>query len=150
MTADQYISILKMAVENEAEAYEFYKAAAGHARDAALKTVFSDLAREELKHKALLEGYVNSGSQMHFDEAKDYKVSQTVESPKLSTAMTFADAIALAMKKEEEAMAMYQAFAEASTDEKQKETFMELSRMESGHKSGLEEIYVNSAYAEVW
>ncbi len=150
MTTEQYVDILKMAVENEIEAYEFYKSAAELAKDSALKGIFSDLSKEELKHKVLLEGYVSSGSELSFDESKDYNVSQTVESPVLSTEMKFVDAIALAMKKEEEAMSMYSAFAAASVDAKQKEMFMELSKMEAGHKTGLEEVYVNVAFAEAW
>jgi len=64
--------------------------------------------------------------------------------------MSFADAIALAMKKEEEAMLMYTRFAEASTDEKQKEMFTQLALMEKGHKVKLENIYSSTAYTEVW
>lgn len=150
MTTDQYTDILKMAIQNEMEAYAFYKSAADLVRHSALKKTFADLAREELKHKVLLEGYVGGETELRFDEAKDYKVSQTIESPILSTEMKFTEAIALAMKKEEEAMKMYAVFAEASTDEKQKKMFMELSKMESGHKRGLEEIYVNTAFVEAW
>lgn len=150
MTTDQYTGILKTAVENELEAHAFYKNASERVADTVLKKTFSDLAKEELKHKVLLEGYLSTGSELSFDETKDYMVSQRVESPKLSMEMNFTEAIALAMKKEEEAMMMYSAFAEASTDEKQKEIFGELSKMELGHKRGLEEIYTNSAFAEAW
>ncbi len=150
MATDQYTGILKVAVENELEAYAFYKHAAERVADTVLKKTFSDLAKEELKHKVLLEEYLTAGSGLRFDETKDHMVSQTVESPKLSMEMNFTEAIALAMKKEEEAMMMYKAFAEASMDGEQKEIFLELSKMESGHKRGLEEIYTNSAFAEAW
>ena len=146
-----YKDILAMAVENEVEAHEFYKAAAAKIQDKNLKKTFEDLAEEETKHKVLLQGYLeNDMKTMKFKENKDFQLSETIEEQALSTDMSFKDAIALAMKKEEEAMNMYRQFAEASEDEKQKETFEELVKMEQQHKTRLEDIYTNAAFVEVW
>ena len=147
-----YKEILKMAVGNEVEAYEFYRDAAAKMKDPAMKNTFMELADEESGHKVLLEGYLsNEMKDMKFSEEKDYKVAETVEAPQaLSTDMAFKDAIALAMKKEQEAMEMYQQFADASEGAKQKETFLELAKMEKGHKVRLEDIYTNIAFIEVW
>ena len=147
-----YKEILKMAVGNEVEAYEFYRDAAAKMKDPAMKKTFQELADEESGHKVLLEGYLsNEMKDMKFSEEKDYKVAETVEAPQaLSTDMAFKDAIALAMKKEQEAMEMYQQFADASEGAKQKETFLELAKMEKGHKVRLEGIYTDIALTEVW
>ncbi len=146
-----YKDILAMAVENEVEAHEFYKAAAEKIQDKNLKKTFEDLAEEETKHKVLLQGYLeNDMKTMKFKENKDFQLSETVEEKTLTTDMSFKDAIALAMKKEEEAMNMYRQFAEASEDDKQRETFEELVKMEQQHKTRLEDIYSNAAFAEVW
>lgn len=147
-----YKEILKMAVANEVEAYEFYRDAAAKMKDPSMKKTFEELADEESGHKVLLEGYLsNEMKNMKFNEEKDYKVAETVEAPQtLSTDMAFKDAIALAMKKEQEAMEMYQNFADASEGAKQKETFLELAKMEKGHKVRLEDIYTNVAFIEVW
>ena len=147
-----YKEILKMAVGNEVEAYEFYRDAAAKMKDPAMKKTFMELADEESGHKVLLEGYLsNEMKDMKFSEEKDYKVAETVEAPQaLSTDMAFKDAIALAMKKEQEAMEMYQQFADASEEAKQKETFLELAKMEKGHKVRLEGIYTDIAFIEVW
>ena len=147
-----YKEILKMAVGNEVEAYEFYRDAAAKMKDPAMKKTFMELADEESGHKVLLEGYLsNEMKDMKFSDEKDYKVAETVEAPQaLSTDMAFKDAIALAMKKEQEAMEMYQLFADASEEAKQKETFLELAKMEKGHKVRLEDIYTNIAFIEVW
>ena len=141
-----------MAVGNEVEAYEFYRDAAAKMKDPAMKKTFMELADEESGHKVLLEGYLNNEMKdMKFSEEKDYKVAETVEAPQaLSTDMAFKDAIALAMKKEQEAMEMYQQFADASEGAKQKETFLELAKMEKGHKVRLEGIYTDIAFIEVW
>jgi len=146
-----YEDILAMAVKNEVEAHEFYKAAAEKVQDKNLQKTFEDLAKEETKHKVLLQGYLdNDIKTMKFKENKDFQLSETVEEKTLSTDMSFKDAIALAMKKEEEAMNMYRQFAEASEGEKQKETFVELVKMEQQHKTRLEDIYSNAAFVEVW
>lgn len=147
-----YKEILKMAVGNEVEAYEFYRDAAAKMKDPAMKKTFMELADEESGHKVLLEGYLsNEMKDMKFSDEKDYKVAETVEAPQtLSTDMAFKDAIALAMKKEQEAMEMYQQFADASEGAKQKETFLELAKMEKGHKVRLEDIYTNIAFVEIW
>ena len=147
-----YKEILKMAVGNEVESFEFYRDAAAKMKDPAMKKTFQELADEESGHKVLLEGFLsNEMKDMKFSDEKDYKVAETVEAPQtLSTDMAFKDAIALAMKKEQEAMEMYQQFADASEEAKQKETFLELAKMEKGHKVRLEGIYTDMAFIEVW
>jgi len=151
MNAAEYNKTVSMAVLNEVEAYEFYSIAAQKSKNANLKSIFTELAAEELKHKNLLELYLKEGAkEMKFSESADYKVAETVELPKLTPEMSFVDGIALAMKKEQEAMEMYNNFAVASTDSAQKETFLQLAKMEQGHKAKLEALYTDTAYSEVW
>jgi rubrerythrin len=146
-----YKKILETAVGNEVEAYEFYINAAKKLTDANLKAIFTELAEEEMKHKHLLEGYLkNEKLEMNFHAGADYKVSEMVELPKLTPQMSFTDGVALAMKKEEEAMEMYKQFASASSDPAQKNAFEQLAIMEQGHKTKLEGLYTNSAYIEAW
>ncbi|MDI9369663.1 MAG: ferritin family protein [Synergistaceae bacterium] len=147
----EYEKILRMAIESEVEAYEFYKDAAAKVTDAVLKDTFEELAEEEVDHKLLLEGYLaDKGRKMNFKAPDDYKVSETVELQTLSTDIAFKDAIALAMKKEQEAMELYRSFADMSETAEQKEAFLQLATMEQGHKSRLEDIYTNAAFAEAW
>ncbi|HWR07291.1 ferritin family protein [Sporomusa sp.] len=151
MTHEEYAAILKMAIANEVESYEFYKGVSEKATDIIIQKMFSQLAAEECGHQKLIEGFLAGDfSTMRFHESADYKISETVDKPKLSVNMKPADAIALAMKNEEEAMNMYAEFANASVDQEQKKIFQDLSVMEKSHKIKLEEYYVNIAYAEVW
>lgn len=146
-----YHKILRMAVNNEIEAHDFYEGAAAKTANKALKSIFVELAGEEMKHKLLLESFLaDGGKKLQFAETTDYKISETVELPRLSVGMKFVDAIALAMKKEEEAMKMYRGFADASSNPEQKETFMQLARMEQGHKARLETLYTDTAFVEAW
>jgi rubrerythrin len=150
--ANQLKDIINFAIEKEIEAYEFYQDAAQKiASDANLKKTFKDLAAEELKHRKFLQDFLEGDVyEFHLADVADYHVSETAEKPKLSTEMKFADAVALAMKNEEEAMNMYAGLASASLNGQQKELFAELSKMEEMHKVRLEEIYVNASYGEVW
>jgi rubrerythrin len=150
MNVEEYKKIISMAVGNEIEAYDFYTAAGEKVENANLKSVFKDLAAEEKKHQDFLQGLLTQAKPMKFDENEDYKIAESVDAPTLSITMKPADAIGLAMKKEEEAMAMYAGLAKASADKDQKDMFEQLSRMEQGHKVRLEGIYSEMAYVEVW
>jgi len=150
MKAEDYKKVITMAVENEIEAYDFYKAAGEKVSDTNLKSIFNDLATEEKQHRDFLQGLLTQAAPMKFDEGKDYKISETVDKPKLSLSMSPADAIGLAMKNEEEAMHMYSELAKASADKEQQKMFDSLASMELSHKVKLEGIYTDMAYPEVW
>ena len=151
MNFEIYKQTLLSAVKNEIEAYEFYKNAAEKTQNKSLKSIFNELAREEMGHKDLLETYAfDELKTIKFGDVKDYKISESVELPKLTTEMKFTDGIVLAMKKEEEAMKMYKNFANACVDASQKEIFLQLAKMEQGHKAKLENIYNDTAFGESW
>jgi rubrerythrin len=144
--------IITFAIEKEIGAYEFYHNASKKiTSDKNLIKTFEDLAVEESKHRKFLEDFLNGElHEFHLADVPDYHVSEGVEKPELSTEMKFVDAIALAMKNEEEAMTMYADLANASQDASQKELFDELAKMEAMHKARLEDIYVNAAFTEIW
>ena len=151
MNATKFTEILELAVKNEEEAFEFYRKASQKITDPSLKALFKELADEESGHKSLLLGYLNDSMRtMKFKDSEDYKISETLPLPKLTAEMKYTDAIVLAMKKEEDAMNMYKNFAEASAEKAQKDTFMELSKMEKNHKKRLEDIYTDTAFVEAW
>ncbi len=146
-----YKLILEMAIENEVEAYDFYSAVAAKDLEPSLKRLFTELAAEEANHKKILEAFFkNPEKPLQFKQSDDYKVAETVEKPALSVTMKPADALALAMKREQEAMDLYNVFAKASDTEEQKAIFLELAKMEQGHKTHLETLYTNAAFPEVW
>lgn len=150
MTVEEYKRIMKMAIEAEIEAYEFYLGVVEKVQDSTVKDLFRRLANDENDHRSFLEGLLSGNKLVRIDETKDYKVSATVDKPSLSISMKPVDAIALAMKKEEEAMNMYTELGKISVDKEQKELFEGLARMELGHKSALEDLFTNMAFPEVW
>ncbi len=151
MKTEEFKKILLDAIDKEVEAYTFYTSASERVKDAALKTVFKELAEQESMHRKTLQAYLmGAKTELKFNETQDYKLSDTIENPPLTTDMKPLDGLKLAIKKEEEAMQMYKKFAEASIDAEQKKTFEELAKMELGHKARLEDIYTNSAFSESW
>ncbi len=151
MNLNQYKEIIEFAIAGEIEAQEFYKAAANKINDPYLKEMFEKFAKEEKGHEKILKGIlVKDTINQYFKESADYKVAETVEKPKLSTDMKPADAIALAMKNEEEAMKQYTDLAEACLDPSQKKVFLDLAAMERGHKFLMEKAFVDIGYTEIW
>lgn len=148
----EYKQTLEMAIANEIEAYEFYNAAMLKSQSENLKITFRELAEEEMKHKKTLEAFINNPNitlRFH-NTSPNFKISENTQLPDLKPDMSFSEGIALAMKKEQEAMEMYQKFAELSENIEQKAIFNELAKMELGHKVKLEELYTNTAHNEVW
>jgi rubrerythrin len=151
MNLEQYKQIIEFAIVGEKEAQEFYTAAAYKVNDPYLKQMFEQFAQDEKGHEKILKGILSKDAiGLYFNEGEDYKVSETVDAPKLTTDMNPADAIALAMKKEEEAMKQYNDLAEACKDPGQKTVFLDLAAMERAHKLKMEKAFVDIGYTEVW
>jgi len=151
MKKEEYRSILSGAIEKEVESYTFYREIEGCTKDKTLKKIFGELADEERKHREALEEFLTKPiTSLQFDEAKDYKISETLDLPTMTTKMKPVEGIALAIKKEEFSRDMYQELATLSTAPQQKEIFSNLSNMESHHKARLEDMYTNMAFPEVW
>jgi len=151
MNQSEFERIMKLAIEAETEAYEFYRDVSEKVTDASVKKIYQEFAQEELGHRTLLEQILKHDIKtFSFTGASDYKVSETVELPRLSLELKPVDAIALAMKKEEEAMKTYSSLAALSADPQKQKIFSELAKMEEGHKARMESLYTNTAFPEVW
>jgi rubrerythrin len=151
MKAENFKQIISVAIEGEKEAYTYYQTVAGKVEDSALKNIFSELAGDELSHRKFLEGIIAGGyDSLHVDESHDYKIADTLESPPLLVNLKPVDGIALAIRKELDAMQMYTQLAQVVGDSEEKKTFLELAKMEKGHKARLEDIYTNMAFPEIW
>ena len=151
MRTEEYRQIIASAIDKEVEAYVFYEEIRDRVNDPALQTLFRELASEERQHRKLLENFLAARpAELHFDESKDYKISETFDRPAPTADMKPVEGIKLAIKREEDAVEMYRQFADLSTDLEQKKIFEELARMELGHKARLEDLYTEVAFPEVW
>ena len=151
MILSEYKNIIKFAMENEIEAQKFYEEAAQKVANTQLKEMFADFAKEEKRHREILKQvYISNRMGDYFDEGRDYHIAEEVDLPELSTDMKPADAIALAMKKEEAAMVQYTARAERCPEPDKKKVFLDLAAMERGHKLKMENAFVDIGFPEVW
>jgi len=151
MTPEEYKGIISEAINNEVEAYTFYQTVSEKVTDANLKKLFGELAGEEKGHREYLQKLLSRDiTSLGFSSTKDYKVGDTLPTPPLTPDMKPIDGLVVAIKKELAAMQMYSQLANASDDAEVKKLFTELAAMERGHKTRLEDIYVNMAFAEAW
>ncbi len=138
-------------MQNEVEAQKFYEDVAAKMSNPQLKEMFAEFAVEEQRHREILKQIFTSNRiDDYFDARHDYHVSEEIDAPPLSTDMKPADAIALAMKKEEEAMVQYTQMAESCPEPEKKRVFLDLVAMEQGHKQRMENAFVDIGFPEVW
>ncbi len=151
MEQKAYEKTLKFAIRNEVKAHDFYIDAATKLQDSFLKELFTDLADEENNHKTILESFHGSApGTVPLEIPLQYNISESIDEPELSINMKPADAFALAMKKEQQAMELYTWMASATSDLRQKELLLELADMERIHKFRMENAFVDVAYPEIW
>mgnify|MGYP001484251402 CR=1 FL=1 len=152
MDRGTYQKILNDAIQGEIEAQQFYRTVADKVTDGHLRAMFQGFADEELKHRRILEGFKEKPDMaIHFARVPDFHLSESMAaSASLSMEMKPADAIALAMKKEEAAMRHYTQLADACGDAAQQKVFRELAAMERGHKAKMENAFVDIGFPEVW
>ena len=148
----EFDNVMSIAIKREIEANEFYTDVAKKMADPEVKKTFTQLAGEEMGHMELLEKF-RSDPQMPFKigaPSNDSKVAEATELPRLSTEMKPADALALAMKKEQQAVEFYRGLSASSTEAGLKATFDNLANMELGHKNRLENLFVDIGYPEAF
>ncbi len=151
MKTEVYRDIIERAIQSEIEAARFYADVAANTANAFLKELFGTFSKEEVRHRRILESFCDDpAAGIQFEKLPDFHVSETVEEPMLSLEMKPVDAIALAMKKEEQAMRQYNELAELCTNAGRKKLFLELAAMEREHKAKMESAFVDIGYPEVW
>ncbi|MDY6916315.1 MAG: ferritin family protein [Candidatus Cloacimonadota bacterium] len=150
MNKEEFEKIMDLGIKREIEAYKFYNDVVNRVDDKALKDIFNDLAKQELGHRNLLEELkYNPEIPVKISKPSiDYGIAETVELPELSINMKPAEALALAMKKEQQAAEFYQELAESTSDMEIKKLCLEMAGMELSHKQKLENAYTDIAYIE--
>ena len=145
----QFEKLIARAIKREVEAHEFYRDVATRVSDASVKTIFQELSDEEMQHRDLLERFrMDQSLAIKFKAPPDFKVAETVDEKPLSTDMKPADAIALAMKKEQQAVEFYQGLAQLCDDADVRDSYNNLANMELSHKHRLENVFVDIGYPE--
>lgn len=151
MEQSDFELVFQKAAAREAEAYRFYNDVAEKTANESVKAIFLDLAKQEKGHEELMWKFKgDSTMKLKFQPPPDYKIAETVDDPEPTVDMKPADAISLAMKREQRSMEFYRDLANTCTDIELKKIFESLADMEAGHKHRLENLFVDIGYPEVW
>ena len=144
--------LIDFAIAQEHAAFEFYNAAYEKVTNPGVKQLFRELAQDENGHANLLEMYRRNKTvaELFRSQVVDYKIAETQDMPELSINMKPADAIAIAMKREQQAAELYRSLANNAIDKNVKEALESLANMEMGHKHKLENAFVGIGYPEVF
>ena len=138
--------IVDFAIEKEKEAAEFYLAVSKQEQFAGKIEMLEEFAAEERKHQKLLEDLKAGKVGRQLEEYKfkwitDIKRSNFADEIEYHPGMAYHELLMMAMKREENALKLYnEMLATAETDE-QKKVFKMLCQEEAKHKLSLETMY---------
>ena len=144
MNFKSFEELIHFAVEKEKEAVEFYENASTQEPYSGGKKIFLEFAKEERKHKALLEGFLKGDKKIgdyKFKWVPDLKRSDYMVDLKYKKGMPYPEMLRLAMKREEKALQLYNDLASNSDKSELVKVFKMLSQEEATHKLKLETIY---------
>lgn len=141
--------ILDFAINAEQEAVDFYTELANNSKNADMKSVFQQFAKEEIGHKAKLTKIKSEGLYvMPAEKVADLKISDYIVAVKPTPDMTYQEALVLAMKKEKAAFRLYSNLAAKAPTDAMKNLFLGLAQEEAKHKLRFEVEYDDNVMSE--
>ena len=140
--------ILDFAIAGEIQASQFYTELAGQMENPAMRKVFEDFAKDELGHKARLEGVKKGNIQAKTEDVADLKIADYMVDIEPSPNMDYQSAIILAMKKEKAAFKLYTTLASKMQDSELRNMFLSLAQEEAKHKLRFEIEYDDEVMKE--
>ncbi|HNX86540.1 MAG TPA: ferritin family protein [Bacteroidales bacterium] len=127
--------ILDFAIGEEQAAVDFYLMLASKSASRQSRDVFTEFAREEMRHKANLTRIKEQGTfQLSVEKVQDLRITECLVDIKPSADMSYQEALILAMKKEKAAFRMYLELAGKATETDLRDFFQTLAQEESKHK----------------
>ncbi len=150
MALNHFENILLSAIEEELEAYEYYRDLSQTLPGSDVKAVFTALAKEELGHRDQLQGILDKKQFPEFEIQDQFPRKDPAASQRLSMIMKPQDGIALAIRKEDNAMRDYLHMSQLTSDPLLKNLFEKLARMEQSHRERLESILASGSLPDSW
>jgi len=133
---------IKFAIDKEIKAFDFYMNAKKAAKFSGAKDLFSDLAKEEVGHRKMLEKInMKKIAQAKIEKVPDLKISTYLADAEFKPDMPYADILRMAIKMEERAWKLYTHMNKSNQDETLNKLFTLLANEEAKHKLRLEKIY---------
>jgi len=141
MPDKQIQNIIIQAIASEIEAYDYYISLSQQLKDQEAVKICQCLAEEEWQHRRVLNDLLDRGLSTLFEIPRELNLTEHIPTPQLSPEMKPADALLLAIKREDQAIKDYTVLAQLSKRDEEKNLFERLALMEQGHKAHLERIY---------
>jgi rubrerythrin len=144
MSFESFEEIIGFAIEKEKEAATFYTELAKQASFAGVREFLKEMAQEEKKHQAILENLENNKEALAEYKLKwipDMKQSDYMIDLKYQDGMIYTDILRLGMKREEQALRMYNELQEKTKNPEYVKLLKMLCQEEAKHKLFLENLY---------
>lgn len=144
-------SVLRKAADKERGSYILYKNAAEHSKDAHIKSVLSEFAEEELKHKkAIEECNIENIKKQEIKIEEEYRkgISEYLvgTDERLDEGSDFKDVLVYAAKREKKAFEFYNNMSKQVDNPDLKKLFVWLAGEESKHKENIEALFWKVMY----
>ena len=144
MSFESFEEIIDFAIEKEKEAAAFYTDAAKQTSFAGVKESLEEMAQEEKKHQSMLENLESTKEvlkEYKFKWIPDMKRSDYMVDLKYQDGMSYTDILRLAMKREEQALKMYNELQKKTDNSEHIKLLKVLCQEEAEHKFFLETLY---------
>jgi rubrerythrin len=142
MDEKKFKEILKFAMDKEIKSFNFYTNARKMAKYSGAKDMFSELSKEEVGHRKMLEKLdMKKITQAKIEKVPDLKISDYIVDAEFKPDMPYAEILRMAIKMEERAFKLYNNMNKSNKDENLKKLFSLLANEEAKHKLRLEKIY---------
>lgn len=141
--------VLRLAIGMEVMANQLYVELARRSTNSGMKTVFLNLADEELIHKSRLEniqdGIAETLGDIEFSETEILAYTRAFYLPE---EMNYKDAVELAMRKEKDSFSLYTLLADSVEEPDVREIFDYLAGQERDHEMTYKEEYERICLSE--
>ncbi len=144
MSFESFEELIEFAIEKEKEAAAFYIDLAGRTSFSGVKDALEEMAEEEKKHENMLKNMENNQAlvaEYKFKWIPDMKRSDYMIDMKYEDGMSNTDILRLAMKREEQALKMYNELQKKTDNAEQIKLLKVLCQEEAKHKLFLEGHY---------
>lgn len=144
MTFESFEVLIEFATEKEREAAAFYTDLAKRTSFSGVKDSLLDMAEEEKKHESMLKNLGDNKAlvkEYEFKWIPDMKRSDYMVELNYEDGMNYMDILRLAMKREEQALKMYNELQKKTDNAENIQLLKMLCQEEAKHKLFLEGLY---------
>lgn len=148
---DELTELWDIAIYREIASQAFYSAGQRRTEDRGARVLLQELAKEEQKHAQRLQKFKDKGflkADFYPEKIADLMISQYLLVGETLEGAGLQDTLALAMKREQQAVEFYSRMTGIMRDKTAKRLCASLVNQELKHKLGLEIFYDDLFYAE--